>query len=232
MKLNKYVIFFCSLIIIIPTSSFALLITGSNGTEGIASFKANISYSPESADSSIAAKMTIEITNTTENAKEYIVAFAFNNPKDKIKTVVEEKFLDNFNIIGGRKFKDGIDADVFGQFDIGASIDADWLAIKGLSETGIAPGESGTFEFLFTGSGLNGFNEQDFVDSLSNKYDEQWGAQFFAVRFKGSITNSDMVPGSVGTPVPEPPTMLLVGAGLIGLAGLGRKNIFKKKKKN
>ncbi len=34
--------------------------------------------------------------------------------------------------------------------------------------------------------------------------------------------------GSDGTPVPEPSTMLLLGSGLIGLVGYGRKKFFKK----
>lgn len=35
-------------------------------------------------------------------------------------------------------------------------------------------------------------------------------------------------PGDVSAPVPEPSTMLLLGAGLVVLLGFGRKKLFKK----
>lgn len=45
---------------------------------------------------------------------------------------------------------------------------------------------------------------------------------------RGSISNVAIY-GDAPPPIPEPATMLLLGAGLIGLAGLGRKKFFKRK---
>jgi hypothetical protein len=53
--------------------------------------------------------------------------------------------------------------------------------------------------------------------------------QNLGLKFPGDVTlqiGQNLTPGNT-SPVPEPTTMLLVGAGLVGLAGLGRKK-FKK----
>jgi hypothetical protein len=45
----------------------------------------------------------------------------------------------------------------------------------------------------------------------------------------GEACNNEFSIAGFNTPVPEPATMLLMGSGLLGLAGVGRKKFFKKK---
>ncbi|MGH9908646.1 MAG: PEP-CTERM sorting domain-containing protein [Pyrinomonadaceae bacterium] len=80
---------------------------------------------------------------------------------------------------------------------------------------GLLPGESASF--IVSGASFTGFTEEEICNAIF-------------VRFQNvpEPFGSDVgVPGTPGEPIPEPGTMLLLGSGLIGAAGMLRRRLKK-----
>ena len=214
-----------------PSVSHALtLFSVSEGLTGIGSYTGSLSYTSTGATT---ATLEISLTNTSpESRGGYLTAFVFNSPFDYIEHASIGTFSDTrFNVLGGASFDNSINGAPYGQFDIGAgagkSQGGDGFEGSG-SPRGIAVGDTETFLFGLTGTNLNMLTSQSFFgeDALSVPHGDGRGHKNFVARFRGFESpgcSSDKVPVNRTTSTPEPASMLLLGSGLLGFAGLRRK---------
>jgi hypothetical protein len=206
--------FLLTIFILVATAvpSFALPISGSNGVEGLGSFSGGFDFATSGNTSTI----TISLTNTSPAANGgFLTAFAFNIPS----AFTLQTLTSDFDFV---PLSYPVNAQPFGDdFDIGVALNNGQPSWEGGGNPtgGIGVGETGEFIFTLSGTDLGSLTTANFFSQP-----DPW----FVARFRGFPNDgSDKVPNDPNTPVPEPTTMLLLGAGLSGLGFFSRKRFLK-----
>ena len=184
------------------------------------SYTGVISYA---TDSPTSATVTVDLTNTsTTAASSYLTGFYLHIPGNRDAAVSLAANANGFHSLGAPSFNASLSP--FGGLNLIAGSlfgtrNGDRL------HQGLAPGATGTFTFTITEGGFDTSAALGYPRALFSQVGAGGGNMDFIARFSGSEGNL-LVPGGEQPLVPIPPTALLLGSGLLGLAGfrLFRKN--------